>query len=185
MYTRGVGLHRDGTKVEVDTIKASLQTVGSVVMATSVAWGGLGYLTSPSYSFGPEGEKVVSLELPATTIAAKSFSYVAKGNENSKSLKDAKYLRELFAIAYEKAEKQDPIVTINNQPTNLDVKDVSLWKSDSKQVYLVNYVNAGNSRVALTYDAKIKKGEVIFYPANISVLEGSSDAGHEGINLLK
>jgi len=179
LYVRGVGLHHDGTEIEVDNIKASLKTVGSVVMATSVAWGGLGYLTSPSYLLGPEGEKVVSLKLPAATVEAKAFAYVVKGNEGKESLKDSKMLRALFAAAYEKADEQKPIITVNNKPMELDLKSLSTLKSDRDQVYLVNYVKAGGSKVVLTYDAKFKKGEVIFSPTNIGVLEGNVEENSE------
>lgn|GEM_PF-2184527 len=50
LYRSGVGLAKDGTTVNIKKIKGSLQTVGAVVMATSVAWGLFAYLSLPSYS---------------------------------------------------------------------------------------------------------------------------------------
>ena len=174
LYVRGVGLHHDGTEVEIDNIKASLKTVGSVVMATSVAWGGLGYLTSPSYSLGPEGEKVASLSLPEGTVEAKGFAYTITGKINKAALEDPKELRELFTAAYKEAAKNQSIVTVNNHPTELNLETLSTFKSDHGQVFLVNYLDAGKSKVALTYDAKLKNGKIEFMPSTIGVLEGAS-----------
>lgn len=174
LYMRGVGLHHDGTKVEIDNIKASLKTVGSVVMATSVAWGTLGYLASPSYSLGPEGEKVAALSLPEGTVEAKGFAYPVNGKINKAALKDPKELRELFAVAYKDATRSQSIVTLNNHPAKLDLDALASFKSDRGQVILVNYIDAGKSKVALTYDAKLKNGEILFLPSTIGVLEGAS-----------
>jgi len=51
LYVKGVGLAPDGTTVNADVskqkINVSLKTVGSVVMATSIGWGALAYLSRP------------------------------------------------------------------------------------------------------------------------------------------
>ena|SRR5580765_5462294 len=51
LYSKGTGMAQDGTTVEAERGKvkgkASLQTVGSVVMATSIGWGALAYLSLP------------------------------------------------------------------------------------------------------------------------------------------
>ena len=52
LYLRGIGLAPDDSKVRTSrgefSLNLSLKTTGGVVMATSVAWGLLGYLSSPS-----------------------------------------------------------------------------------------------------------------------------------------
>jgi hypothetical protein len=51
LYAQGTGLKRDGTVVNAQQgkfkLQASLKTVGSVLMLTSVAWGVLAYLSLP------------------------------------------------------------------------------------------------------------------------------------------
>jgi hypothetical protein len=49
LYVRGVGVTKDGTQMAFKRKKVTLKTVGSVVMATSVAWGYLAYLSLPRY----------------------------------------------------------------------------------------------------------------------------------------
>ena len=52
LYLEGIGLAPEGTVIQTQgkrfNLKASLKTVGTVVMVTSVLWGFLGYLALPS-----------------------------------------------------------------------------------------------------------------------------------------
>jgi hypothetical protein len=53
LYLNGLGLSPDGSMIETEgggklNLKLSLKTTGAVVMATSVAWGFLGYLMVPN-----------------------------------------------------------------------------------------------------------------------------------------
>lgn len=51
LYMRGVGLMEEASTVSVSgggvSVKSSLKKVGSVVMATSIAWGALAYFSLP------------------------------------------------------------------------------------------------------------------------------------------
>jgi len=53
LYLRGVGLAPDKSIIETDVgtfkLKASLRNIGAFVMLTSIAWGYIGYLASPTY----------------------------------------------------------------------------------------------------------------------------------------
>src|SRR6266436_2837547 len=69
LYLKGVGLKADGTTIETKKLKARLQTVGSVVMATAVAWAVLGYLASPKFSQGPGGTTVASVSVQPVALA--------------------------------------------------------------------------------------------------------------------
>jgi cell wall-associated NlpC family hydrolase len=60
LYLKGIGIISDGSRIEINNAKASLKTVGSVVMVTSVAWGGFGYLASPKYLWRKESVTVSS-----------------------------------------------------------------------------------------------------------------------------
>lgn len=49
LYSKGTGLMEDGAEVTAKEKKIKLKTVGSVVMATSIAWGYLAFLSLPKY----------------------------------------------------------------------------------------------------------------------------------------
>ncbi len=81
LYLKGVGLVPDGSEDDGKNgalrVKASLKTVGSVVMATSVAWGALGYFASPkSLTISPTKTEVANGELDLEVAAPKMSATV-------------------------------------------------------------------------------------------------------------
>ena len=173
LYLKGIGLQPDKTTVVAHKIKASLKTVGSVVMTTSVAWGGLGYLTSPTFSYGPEGTKVASLKLPEFNIEAKQLAYPVSGENAKRTLSDPAALREVFALAYKQAQDQTLAITVNDQPATLKLNRVATLKNAKNQVFVVGIVESGGRDVALTYRPKIKDESLLFVPQYIELLESS------------
>lgn len=179
LFLKGVGLQSDGTKIETKKIKASLKTVGSVVMATSVAWGGLGYLASPSFSYGPQGTKVASFKFPELDIKAVSFTYQVSEEKAKKAQVDPKALSEVFALAYERAQDQEAVVTVNNQPTMPKLNRVATLQTMKDQVLVVGIVNTAGREVAVTYKPRIKGENVSFVPQEIGLLEASPPVRNE------
>ena len=100
LYRSGVGLNKDGSKVEYEEVKIHLKTVGSVVMATSVAWGGLGYLAIPKYSKSSSGVEVTLSPLNHTD-KIKSPLMVVNGVNDPRVYT----VKENVSIAYEVQEK--------------------------------------------------------------------------------
>jgi len=173
LYLKGIGLQADGTEIETHKIKASLKTAGAVVMATSCVWGFLGYLASPSFSSGPEGKKVASFKLPNLDIKAMSFAYPVSEETAKKTLSDPIALKEVFALAYRKAQNEKPAVTVNNQPAMSKLQRITTLGTINDQVLVVGIVESGGRDVALTYKPKIKGENVLFMPQDIGLLEAS------------
>jgi hypothetical protein len=179
LFLKGAGLQSDGTKIETKKIKASLKTVGSVVMATSIAWGGLGYLASPSFSYGPEGTKVASFTFPELDIKAASFAYQVSEEKAKKAQFDPKALSEIFALAYERAQDQGAVVTVNNQPATSKFSRIGTLKTMKDHILVVGIVNTAGKDVALTYKPTIRGENVSFVPQEIGLLEASSPVHNE------
>jgi hypothetical protein len=89
LYSSGVGLTPDGTEVELKKIKASLKTVGSTVMATSVAWGALAVWAAPTLDNNSMHQSP-SLSIPKLdwdySANANSFTCIVNGKKIGSSL---------------------------------------------------------------------------------------------------
>ena len=174
LYIRGVGLNPDGTQVEIDNIKASLKTVGSVVMATSVAWGFFGYLSSPDLLSSEHGKDVVSLKIPNLDVTAKAFAYTLTDSDSQKILSDPLELKAAFAKAYHNAQAGGQLVKVNDVPVMLSKDRVITLKTDVQKFNLVSFINSNEGEIKITYIPTVEKGSVIFKVKDIGVLEASN-----------
>jgi hypothetical protein len=171
LYLKGMGFKPDSSSVAAHKVKASLKTVGSVVMATSVAWGGLGYLTAPHFTNGPGGTSVAVLKLPNFDVVANPIVFTISKEIASKLLSDTDALKDSFVRAYRTVRGHEPVVTINAKPVDIELNRISTLRTNQNQILIVSVLKAGGNEVALTYKAKIKGEKVLFVPEIIGVLD--------------
>lgn len=171
LYVRGVGLAVDGSQVEVNNVKASLKTVGSVVMATSVAWGWLGYLASPTLSSGEYGTGVAYLNIDNLDVRATALTANINELDGAYIKYDAVMLGKGFESAIDKLNSTSgKAITINNTSVPIGSNNFHIIQTGMKKNIIYNQVETDQGTIAVSYEPVVKGNELIFNPNIIGIV---------------
>lgn len=174
LYLRGVGLQHDGTTVDFKKIKASLKTVGSVVMGTSVAWGFLGYLASPSLKTGQGGITTIAsgglstVQLSAAKVHSTEpvSATVARGSTPA----DQNTLKEAFADALKADGGQKAAIRVNDTVAKIDPSSIQVTPGPGDSALVTGKAMSTKGEVEFTFKPALEGGKLAFEPKSVGLI---------------
>lgn len=154
IFNRGSGLRGQ----ELAAARLALQSIGGMLMATSVAWGVFGYLSAPRLAGGGDG-----LDVRADSLTAEVRpGYTADVLSNPVALKNA------FTKVYGQGSNGGkPVVTIDDQPATLDLR--ALRVPDRVSPQLVVPAVADGKVAPITFAVSVASdSSLIFTPVQLA-----------------
>jgi hypothetical protein len=96
LYLKGIGSKEDGTEIKKGGMELKLKTAGSVVMATSIAWAYLAYLSIPE----PYTTTEVPIEIGPFKGSMKMRSFTNNTSPGSANIRNKAFLETLRSELY-------------------------------------------------------------------------------------
>ena len=171
LYMNGVGLSHDGTTIEHDKAKASLKTVGSVVMTTSVAWGALGYFSSPGLKKGSDG----FLEIASLSSSPVSSIRLAQLDLPGTSV-DSERLLENTALFQQYLDSQSDklkLVSLSGKPVRLG--NPRVVREIDGDLYILASAVTTEGRFQVSYKPEKTETGLTLLPSELTVKKSSHE----------
>jgi len=173
LYLQGVGLKHDGSIINVKKVKASLKTVGSVVMGTSVAWGFLAYLESPvlkksntgSISIASGGSSIVQLSAAKVHSSEPASETDARGSTPA----DQNALKEAFAQALQVDGSQKAVIRVNDAVATIDPKSIYVTSGPDDSALVIGKASSPKGEVDFTFKPALEGGKLAFEPKSVGL----------------
>lgn len=174
LYRDGAGSGKDHYAIEVGPIKATANSVGSVVMATGFLWAWAAVAISPNLDKKGDEVRVYSFETPAGELTSRelvaqipkfSISHDVKDdNPPSLTLDEIKRLLQ-NAVKAEEAKKGKSVVSLAGMPATIDFGTLAATKDNKGEVHLTADVKSATKTEEISFQARVNEKKLIFVPA--------------------
>jgi hypothetical protein len=169
LYKDGAGSGRDRIAFQMRSLKLTAYSVGSVVMATSFLWLGVGWALSPNLDKRGSDLRISSLTLPELST---SLSSVQPSGllTNQRVQDDPQALHQLFGSAIAKSTAAGRFAELNGDWATFDPASISVRKAGAAGHYIVmaDVKSPGQRTAVLSFEPKVEAGHITFVPSRIT-----------------
>lgn len=173
LYRDGAGSGRDRYAIEIGPLKATANSVGSVVMATGFLWAWAAVTISPNLDKKGDEIRVYSFETPAGELTSRELVVRVPKHKvppdaqlkqpPSLPLNEVKGLLQ-NAVKAEEAKQGKSVVYLAGKPATIDFGTLAATKGDRGNVQLTAAVKSDAKTEEISFDARVTDGKLIFVP---------------------
>jgi hypothetical protein len=169
LYQEGAGVGKDNIILQFGKLKATGRSVGSVVMVTAFAWGGLGVMISPNLDKQGEHIKVYSFKTPQGEVTTRS---IQSGVKNAASVAGSpEMLTKVFNRTIElELKKYGELVEVNGKPAEIDAATIKITKNLAGKVLVTASARGELQSATITFEPQAERNRIVFLPSDARLI---------------